>query len=134
MADFPDVIALLVAHFAPLHDPIHVGSRVPHPRPDELIQIRRVGGTTATVRDVARCDFIAWAKTEERATELGLAVRTEVWQLPNRSTFGATVYRITEFLAPRTQDDPADGTPQCWSTYEIAVRADGAIHAAPNPQ
>lgn len=128
---FPDVVALLIAHLAPVVAPVPVQSRVPDPRPDEFVQVRRVGGTPAEpVRDVPRIDVIAWAATEPRATEIANMLRTAIWALPGTTLLGPTCYRVAEFMGLRMDDDGETGTPRAWITFELAVRADDVIHTA----
>ncbi len=133
----PDVVGLARTYLAgqlltagPGATPIPVVTRVPRDRPDEWVQIRRIGGTTATVRDVARLDVIAWAATEPRATEIGLLARTAIWKLAGKATLGPMCYRVAEFMGPRQLDDDATGTPQLWFTVDLHIRADDLIHRA----
>lgn len=133
----PDVVGLtrtyLVAELAtagPTGGPVAVLTRVPRDRPAEWLQIRRVGGTAETVRDVARLDVIAWAETEPRATELGNLARAAVWRLAGTSKLGPMCYRVAEFMGPRQIDDDETGAPQLWTTLDVHVRADDLIHRA----
>lgn len=133
----PDVVGLTRTYLAaglatagPSSSPVPVLTRVPRDRPTEWVQVRRVGGTTTTVRDIARLDVIAWAETEPRASELGHLARAAVWALAGTSLLGPSCYRVTEFMAPRQLDDTDTGTPQLWLTVELHVRADELIHKA----
>jgi len=130
---FPDPAGLVIGYLEPLVAPVHVGSRVPKPRPDRFIQVRRVGGRSETVRDIARLDIFCWDPTDPGAMALALDVRTRIWALAGSALLGPAVYRVAEFLAPRHSDDDKTGTPRVWATYELAVRADDAIHRAPTP-
>lgn len=129
---FPDVAGLVIGYLDPLFA-APVASRVRKPRPDQFIQVRRVGGRTATVRDIARLDIFCWDETDSAAMALALDVRTRIWALAGTALLGPAVYRVSEFLAPRHSDDPETGTPRVWATYELAVRADDAIHRALTP-
>ncbi len=135
---FPDVVGLLIGYLAgqlatagPAATAIPVQSRVDRARPPEWVQVRRVGGTTLTVRDVARVDVFAWAETEPRATELGLLARAAIWRLAGKPTLGPMVYQVNEFMGPRNVDDDETGVPQLWITFDLHVRADELIHRAP---
>ncbi|WP_432159217.1 hypothetical protein [Streptomyces sp. bgisy153] len=129
---WPDAVALTIAYLTPIAAPAQVASRAPEqaaPR-DPLVQVRRVGGSTLLVRDVARLDVFAWAPTEAEAWPLALTVRSAMWALNGTTLLGPTCYRVEEFLSPRQFDDPASGTPRVWATYELALRADEAIRPA----
>lgn len=132
---WPDAVALTIAYLTPLAAPAPVSSRVPQqsaPR-GPLVQVRRVGGSTQTVRDIARLDTFAWAPTEDEAWPLALTVRSAVWALGGTTLLGPTCYRVEEFLSPRQFDDPASGAPRVWATYELVLRADEAIRPASSP-
>jgi hypothetical protein len=129
---FPDPTGLLIAYLAPLLDPVKVVSRVPDPRPVELVQVRRTGGNAIEpVRDSARMDVWAWAATDHAATALGLTVRAAVWALAGTTLLGPMCYRVQEFLAPRLDEDPTTNSPRCWATYALDLRADAVISPAP---
>ncbi|HEY1395020.1 hypothetical protein [Roseateles sp.] len=127
MTTYPDIVALLVAYLDPLTT-VQVASDVPNPRPPELIQVRRVGGTQLRpVRDKPRVDFTCWAATSPRAHEIADLVRNAVHQLAGTTTLGPVVYRVEEVLGPRQLDDPLTRTPRVLQTQSIEVRADAAI-------
>lgn len=125
---YPDIVALLVAYLDPLIGVVPVTSRVPSPRPPELVQVRRVGGTQLRpVRDQPRVDVFAWAATDPRANELADTVRNAIHLLAGTQTLGPVVYRVDETMGPRQLDDPLTGSPRVWTTYSISIRADAAI-------
>ncbi|MFE6379230.1 hypothetical protein [Streptomyces roseolus] len=130
---FPDALGLLIAYLTPLHAPVPVLSRVPDPRPTPLLQVRRVGGAaTVPVRDTARFDLWVWHTNDHAAMQLALAVRASVWALSGTTLLGPPCYRVQEFLAPRLDDDPITNTPRVWMTHSLDLRANDAIHPAPN--
>lgn len=125
---YPDVVSLLRAYLLPVVTPTQVVSRIPDPRPQQLVQIRRVGGTELRpVRDRARVDAFCWAPDELAAYALADTVRVAVHQLAGTDTLGPAVYRVDELLGPRFDDDPLTSTPRVWVTYTLDVRADDAI-------
>lgn len=129
---FPDVNDALIAYLTPIVNPVAVVSRVPDPRPAQLVQVRRVGGTaTPPVRDAARMDVWAWGPDDKAAMDLALQVRAAVWALSGTTLLGFQVYRVSEFLGPRLDDDPLTNSPRAWATYSLLVRASSAIHPAP---
>lgn len=130
---FPDPTALLRAYLAPLLDPVQVVSRVPDPRPAELVQLRRSGGNAIEpVRDSARMDVFTWAPTDKDAADLAAAVRTAVWALAGTALLGGVMcYRVQELMAPRADEDATTNTPRTWATYTLDLRANAAINPAP---
>jgi hypothetical protein len=130
---FPDANALLIAYLTPLVAPVAVVSRVPDPRPVQLVQVRRVGGAgLMPVRDSARLDVKCWDADDRAAMALALLVRAHVWALSGTSLPGGVpCYRVQEFLAPRLDDDPVTNSPVAWATYVLDLRADDVVHPAP---
>jgi hypothetical protein len=129
---FPDANAALITYLTTAVDPVTVVSRVPDPHPEELVQVRRVGGAaTPPVRDAPRIDVWAWGPDDKRAMELALEVRGAVWALSGTSLLGFPCYRVSEFLGPRLDEDPVTNSPRVWATYQLMVRADAAIEPAP---
>lgn len=129
---WPDIVSLVVAHLDAVLNPIPTATRVPNPRPERFVQVRRVGGLALPpVRDQARLDAFTWAPTEPEAMTVALDVRQELWALAGTDTLGITVYAVTEFLGPRQDDDDTTGTPRVWATYGLTFRADDAIQPAP---
>lgn len=126
---FPDVTGLLRTGLdAAMSVPVVVD--IPRDRATEFVQVRRVGGTAAPpVRDVANLDIKTWAAAgrSERATELLLQAREYIWGLPTVTTFGATVYRVSELMGPKQINDPETGFPMGWMTVTLQIRADSAI-------
>ncbi len=126
---FPDALGLAIAYLDALNA-VDVVADVPIPRPETLIQVRRVGGTAELVRDRARLDIWAWAPTSLEAMTLALAVRAQIWALAGKATLGPVCYRVAETMGPRQFDDPISQTPRVWATYALDLRADAAIHIA----
>lgn len=125
---YPDVIDLLRDYLLPVVSPRQVASRIPDPRPDEWVQLRRVGGVQRRpVRDAPNVDVFCWALTDPAAWELADLVRRSIHSLAGTATLGLVVYRVQEMLGPTSTDDPLTGTPRVWATYTIDVRADDAI-------
>lgn len=126
---YPDLYPALRAYLLPIIAPVDVVTRIPDPRPETLLQIRRVGGQALVpVRDRVRMDVWSWAPTDEQAMDLALGVREAIWALAGTTTLGIRVYRVEEFLGPRHDDDPNTSSPRVWMTPELTIRADSAIH------
>lgn len=131
MSGFPDIVAAIVAHLGAVMAPIPVATEVAEDRPPEFVQVRRVGGPALPpVREAVRLDVFAWAATEVRAYQVGTTVRDAFWALNGQVVDGITVYEVGEFLGPTMTADAETRTPQLWATYELTVRADGAVPRA----
>lgn len=128
MVAFDDVTALVIAYLAPILNPVLVATRVPDTRPDELIQVRHVGGPALPpLRLTYRFDVFAWAQTEPRAAQLGGYVRSAVWALPGTDALGITCYQVGEFKGPSMTQDEETRIPQDWATYDLVVRAEAVV-------
>ncbi|MCP4959666.1 MAG: hypothetical protein GY925_10405 [Actinomycetia bacterium] len=126
---FADVVADVIAHLDPV-DGVSVSSKVPSPRPDEFIQIRRIGGPgVPPVTEVVRLDVFTWADTGPRAMELLGLVRESIWALAGGVALGYVVYGVVEFMGPTQSDDTETSTPRGWYRPELTVRADAVIHS-----
>lgn len=124
---YPDIVALLRTYLLPIVS-VPIASRVPDPRPDVWLQIRRVGGAQQRpVRDQPRVDVLAWDDDDPGAWALAELVRRSVHALAGTTTLGPTVYRVDETLGPRQFDDPLTGAARVMATYSISIRADDAI-------
>lgn len=128
MTAWPAVVSLLVTYLTAELAPIPVATEVPEDRPVEFVQVRRVGGPALPpVRELVRLDTFAWAASEERAYQVGLYVREAMWALNGQLLATLPVYEVAEFLGPTMTADEETRSPQLWATYELTVRADGAI-------
>jgi len=126
---FPDAVGLVIAYLDSLHS-VPVKSRIPNPRPAELIQVRQVGGAwMPPVRDSARLDVLYWAATEPAAFAGGELVRRQLHALQGTTLLGGVVcYRVDEFMSPRQYDDPlVPNNFARWATYSLLLRANDAV-------
>lgn len=124
---YPDALALLVTYLDGLFT-TQVASRVPSPRPTELIQIRQVGGAQVRpVRDRTVLDVFCWAATDPAAWAIAEPVRRAILGLGGTNALGVMCYRAEEFLSPRQFDDAETGSPRYWATYALVIRANDAI-------
>jgi hypothetical protein len=79
---YPDIELALTARYraaldaltAPHAEGVHVSNRVPSPRRDRMVIVRRDGGTQAEMRDQPRVSIRVWAKTETDANNLAALV------------------------------------------------------------
>lgn len=95
---------------------VHVSNRLPNPRPDRAVIIRRDGGRrTDEVREVARVGINVYAPTEQHATDLARTVSALLeWGAPD------PVMHLTTLSAPSPIVDES-GTPRRYGTYEVVV-------------
>lgn len=125
---FADVVALVIGYLTPVVDPVPISSRVPKPRPDEFVRIRKIGGVPpGAFRETARLDVFTWAPQEPRAYEIANQIQSALFKLKGSNALGIPSYSMAPVLSPRTFDDPETGTPRVWATYDLVVRADDVI-------
>lgn len=127
---FEDVVADVIAYLGPLMSPLTVVSEVPRDRPDEFIQVRRIGGTAVMpVREIVRLDVWAWAEEgeEQRAMQLIATVRAHIWALRHSTTLGYQCYDIGETMGPTQASDLDTGLPRGWYRPELTVRANDVV-------
>jgi hypothetical protein len=99
---------------------VAVATRIPSPRPDEFIQVRRqAGGATfidASLADVLRdkptIDIYCYGTTEEEAWELAARVRPIM------------VYKSTESVCTWADDilDGVTNSNRVWLSYDLSIR------------
>lgn len=103
----PDIEKALVAHLAPLLAPVRVGTRVPNPRPDELVRVSMTGGHRRNLGQ-AGLDVLVECWAPDRAGADRLAQR--VWLAFDRADgtrVGADVWVAHVSLgAPIHRPDP----------------------------
>ena len=117
---FPDAQLVVVEYLRVLLDPVPVGTRVPNPRPDRLVTLRRAGGVRGAVVDRPRLDFFAWAQADEDAQDLIGAVRRHLAAMPGLRG-EVRVTGVAEFAGPVPAPDES-GQPRWLATWEIALR------------
>lgn len=115
---WPDVASLVVGYLDGAVDAA-VRTRVPDPRPDQLVRVQRAGGVRDQVHDRARIQVECSAPREDTATGLCLTVRDLLRRMP--CTVPA-VSRVAEITGPTTLSDPVDGWQVCLLAVEVTVR------------
>ena len=97
-----------------------VATKVPATRPDQLVKIRRIGGTSVNmVMDAPMVVFDCWAPTEIDAEALACVVRAEVLAMPGQSDSCAHVYEVG---GPVNQPDPDSNSPRYVFTVVAHLR------------
>lgn len=124
---FPDATAVLVSflrtELAARSDSATVGSRVPNPRPDRFVLVRRVGGPALNrVADNATVTIECWDLAAEDAHDLAQLCRALVHSLPGSERSGTPIYRVTELAGPGELPDPLSDHPRYTVTMQVAMR------------
>lgn len=79
---FPDIELVLTGKFRAalaarselFAQDVFVGNKIPNPRRDRMLIVRRDGGTQAEMRDRPRVTLLVWAKDEKDADDLSRLV------------------------------------------------------------
>lgn len=96
----------------------HVDNKVPNPRRDRMVIVRRDGGPrVSTVTEAARLAVRVWAPTEKAANDLSRLVRA----LLTVAADGNPVCRVTDLSGPVAVPDES-GQPLRYFTLELTVR------------
>lgn len=98
---------------------------VPDPRPEEFVQVARVGGTTGMVVDNPRVTFFVWAPTWGAAQELTQLVRQRVMSVFRLDT-NIVVYDVEEVGGIARAPDSPDGSPCYQFTIQTKLRGSRA--------
>lgn len=119
---FPDAAAAVTGRLADLLD-VPTDVRVPNPRPEEFILVRRVGGTRRDiVTDEATITIEAWAQDEAAAHDLAQLARAYVHAMAGSAEGDVRVYRVGEFAGPASLPDPDSAQSRYTLTVTVAVR------------
>lgn len=124
---FPDAVALVTGYLDDLFG-IHVGSRVPDPRPSEFVTVRRGGGVRHDlVVDAAQLLIESWADQPETAHDNAQIVRAYLHALAGQVVDGVTVYRVEELSGLADLPDPLSNQPRIVFTVLVHVRGSVAV-------
>lgn len=125
---FPDVVALVLDELTAQLPTIgfggvHVGNRVPSPRPDRFVIVRRAGGSRITiVTEAATVNLQAWSTSVADADDIAQACRSVVWSMGGR-TFGTVpVYKVEDVEGPAEEADPLSDQPMAQLSVSVHVR------------
>lgn len=121
---WPDVTGVVVDHLtdalAAARPEAVVGTRIPDPRPAELVRVQRAGGVRSGVWDSARMQVECSAPEEEDAAGLVAVVREVLRTMPLDSD---PVTATREVTGPTLLSDPVDATCTYLLAVEVRVRA-----------
>ena len=124
---FPDatavVVRFLARQFAATDAPVPVGTRVPNPRPERFVLVRRVGGHRATlVTDAARLAVEAWDSSPANAADLAERCRSWLHAMAGTVQDDVPVYVVGDVGGPADLPDPLSDQPRYTFTVEVTVR------------
>jgi hypothetical protein len=108
----------LVDRTEPYAQGVKFDRKVPNPRPDRLVVVRRDGGNVTGVFDRPRVSFDVWAKTEQDATDLARLVIALAFDAPGDEG----CVRVSHLSGPNSVADPS-GQPRRLSLIEATHRA-----------
>lgn len=124
---FPDVVALaveqLAAQLPALVGTVHVGNRVPSPRPQRFVVVRRGGGSRITiVTEAATLNVGAWALSVPDADDIAQACRSVLHALAGTTVNGVPVYKVDDVGGPAEEADPLSDQPMSQLSVSVHVR------------
>ena len=96
--------------------------KVPNPRADRMVIVRRDGGNVSGLLDRPRVAFDVWAKTEQDATNLAALIVALAFEAPG--TEGCV--RVQHLSGPNSVADPS-GQPRRLALIEATHRTDVLI-------
>lgn len=121
VAPDPVTLALPYLRTALADDTVTVAAKVPAPRPERLVVLRRAGRTRAVQNILTRprIDAQVWAANEFDALQLADLVEAHLLAAPGEV---AGVSRASLFLGPTPIPDPDDETPRALLTVEWQLK------------
>lgn len=109
----------LVGRSEPYASGVKFDRKVPNPRPDRLVVVRRDGGAVSGLFDFPRVSLDVWAKTEQDATDLSRLIIGLAKVAPLAD---AGVTNVRHLSGPNPVADPS-GQPRRLSLIEAMHRA-----------
>jgi hypothetical protein len=95
---------------------VFVATKVPDPRRDRMVTVRRDGGPRQSlVLSAPRLGVNVWATTEQDVTDLSRLVAALLWSAPD----GQPVCRVDELSGPSPVEDVQ---PRRYMTFDLTVR------------
>lgn len=125
--EFGDVAEItatyLRAALAAAGSPVRVGTKVPNPRPDQFVRVKRTGGAMLNpVIDAAQVTIEAWALTDHEAADLAALARRLVEDMAGTVQSGESIHRVRELGGPADLPDPVSNMPRMTFTVQIQMR------------
>ncbi|MGO4630498.1 hypothetical protein AB4225_06075 [Streptomyces sp. 2RAF24] len=121
----PDAVAVTAGYLrdslAARGTPVHVGSRVPSPRPARFVRVERIGGPANTVvTDRPRLDVHCWGIDEGDAHDLMQVCRALLGAA--RGSYGGTVLAAPATGGPQFLPDAESGAARWAFTFDVTMR------------
>lgn len=124
---FVDAVQHLRAHLLTVFPDVQFVSKVPNPRPDEFVLLRRVGGPTRNmVTDEPTLAVEAWSTDKTLSQALLQRVRAAIHEAPTAS-LSPPIYLVTEFAGPADLPDPDSNHARHTMTVAVAMRGDDSV-------
>src|SRR5262245_57169489 len=122
---FPDVEALVVNYLSAALPgygwDVHVGTKVPDPRPDEFVRVIVTGGTQRDlIVDQPTIALEAWAILEPRAADLAALCRGLLYAMD--VVDGVQFYHCDALSRPQNLPDPQSDQIRYTATYSLSYR------------
>lgn len=127
MLVFPDVVALAVERLndelPALVGTVHVGNRVPSPRPARFVVVRRGGGSRITiVTEAATINVGSWAQSVPDADDIAQACRSVLHAMAGGMVNGVPIYKVEDVGGPAEEADPLSDQPMSQMSVAVHVR------------
>ena len=120
MSELRDVEGLLVACLDPLLTP-KVSTRIPNPRPAELVRVQRIGGTRQNIVQERPLILIeCWGASSVSA----FALASQVWGLIDAlddTTAQDAWFHAAELSSPVSLPDPSTASPRYQFTASLVI-------------
>lgn len=97
-----------------------VSNKVPNPRSQRMVIIRRDGGRAVDLHDDARITVRVWAPTDQEAADLSRLVGALLWAAPT----GSPIVRVTQESGASPVPDESD---QALRLMVFTVRTRGGV-------
>lgn len=124
---FPDAAAVWIGYLADAlsdrDDDTPVVPRIPNPRPDRFVLVRRTGGVSRDrVIDDGQITVESWDTTDEDAHDLAQLCRGVLLAAVGNTYSGVALYRVVEVSGPANVPDPESQSPRYSQTFLTALR------------
>jgi len=121
---FVDAVQHLRAYLLTVFPDVQFVSKIPNPRPDEFVLIRRVGGPTRNlVTDEPTLAVEAWSTDKTQSQTLLQRVRAAIHEAPHKA-LTPPVYLVTEFAGIADLADPESTHSRHTFAVAVAMRGD----------
>lgn len=112
---------------------LHVGTRIPNPRPAQFVRVLRTGGTQRNVIvDETQLTVECWASSEKAAQDMAQLARALIVAARGQVLDGTPVYRVVDITGPGSLPSGPVHTPDPLSgqerySFSMLVACRGAV-------